>query len=117
MCGSPGRSAGCPIARLFQQGRLSYSKVREVTRVLGVVDEARLAELATTATAAQLAKMISGFRSADGLRLHQQAKRRVSWVEREDGMIELTARLPKEDAAIVLAAIQTAKDGGVRSFV
>jgi hypothetical protein len=32
---------------------LSYSKVREVTRVVDVVDEARLCELALTATAAQ----------------------------------------------------------------
>jgi len=51
------------IAQLFQEGRLSYSKVREVTRVVDVVDEQRLAELAVTATAAQLAKMISSFRA------------------------------------------------------
>lgn len=56
------------IAGLLREGRLSYSKVREVTRVVDVVDEARLAGLALTATAAQLAKMISGFRSADGMR-------------------------------------------------
>ena len=52
------------IAQLFKDGRLSYSKVREVTRVVDVVDEQRLAGLAVTATAAQLAKMISGFRPA-----------------------------------------------------
>jgi hypothetical protein len=39
---------------------LSYSKVREVTRVVDVVDEQRLCELALTATASQLARMISG---------------------------------------------------------
>jgi hypothetical protein len=55
------------IAGLFREGRLSYSRVREVTRVVDVVDEARLAGLAVTATAAQLAKMMSGFRSADGM--------------------------------------------------
>ena len=55
------------IANLFREGRLSYSKVRQVTRVVDVVDEARLAGLAVTATAAQLAKMMSGFRSADGM--------------------------------------------------
>jgi hypothetical protein len=56
------------IAGLFREARLSYSKVRELTRVVDVVDEQRLAELALTATASQLARMISGFRSADGLR-------------------------------------------------
>src|SRR4029450_10506470 len=46
------------IAGLFREGKLSYSKVREVTRVVDVVDETRLAELALTATASQLARMI-----------------------------------------------------------
>jgi hypothetical protein len=75
------------IAELFREGRLSYSKVREVTRVVDVVDEVRLAGLALTATASQLARMISGFRTADGLRISQQTQRKVSWHELEDGMI------------------------------
>ena len=69
--------------------------------MVDVVDEARLAGLALTATAAQLAKMISGFRSADGMRIPQQNKRSVTWHEREDGMIEVRARLPKEEAAVL----------------
>jgi len=40
------------ITSLFREGRLSYSKVREVTRVVDVIDEQRLAGLALTATAA-----------------------------------------------------------------
>ena len=98
------------IAGLFREGRLSYSKVREVTRVVGVVDEARLAGLALTATAAQLAKMISGFRGAEGMRIPQQHKRSVAWQEREDGMIDVRARLPKEDAAVLIAAVDAARD-------
>jgi hypothetical protein len=72
------------IAGLFREGKLSYSKVRELTRVADVVDEHRLAELALTATASQLARMIAGFRSADGMRIGQQAKRNMLWHERED---------------------------------
>jgi hypothetical protein len=83
------------IAGLLREGRLSYSKVREVTRVVDVVDEARLAGLALTATAAQLAKMISGFRSADGMRIPQQNKRSVTWHEREDGMIDVRTPAPQ----------------------
>jgi len=98
------------IAGLFREGRLSYSKVREVTRVVGVVDEARLAGLAVTATAAQLAKMISGFRGADGMRVPQQHKRSVAWQEWEDGMIDVRARLPKEEAAVLIAAVDAARD-------
>jgi Domain of unknown function (DUF222)/HNH endonuclease len=98
------------IAGLFREARLSYSQVREVTRVVDVVDESRLAELALTATASQLARMISGFRSADGLRISQQAKRQLSWHEREDAMIDFQARLPKDEAALLLAALTAAKD-------
>jgi Domain of unknown function (DUF222)/HNH endonuclease len=96
--------------RTVSGGRLSYSKVREVTRVVDVVDEARLAGVALTATASQLARMISGFRTADGLRISQQTRRKVSWHEREDGMVDFRVRLPKEEAAVVLAALNTAKD-------
>jgi hypothetical protein len=98
------------IANLFKEGRLSYSKVREVTRVVDVVDEQRLAQLALTATASQLARMISGFRSADGRRMSQQTKRAVSWHEREDGMIDFRARLRKEEAALLTAAVDAARD-------
>ena len=98
------------IAGLFREGRLSYSKVREVTRVVDVIDEQRLADLALTATASQLARMISGFRSADARRLAQQTKRAMWWHERDDGVIEIRARLPKEEAALVLTALEAAKD-------
>ena len=98
------------IAGLFREAKLSYSKVRELTRVVDMVDEQRLAQLALTATASRLARMISGFRFADGLRIKQQTKRRVFWHEREDGMVEFRARLPKEEAALLLAAINAAKD-------
>jgi hypothetical protein len=94
----------------FRAGRLSYSKVREVTRVVDVVEEAQLCELALTATAAQLAVMISAFRSADGRRIGQQARRQVTIAERDDGLVEIRARLPKEEAAIVAAALAAARD-------
>src|SRR5215203_5019609 len=98
------------IKDLFRQGRLSYSKVREVTRVVDVVDEHRLVGLALTATASQLARMIAGFRTADGMRIKQQTKRSLSWHERDDGMIDFRIRLPKEEGAVLMAAIDAAKD-------
>ena len=98
------------VAGLFREGRLSYSKVREVTRVVDIVDEQKLCQLALTATASQLARMISGFRSADGMRIGQQTKRKLSWHEREDGMVEFRAQLAKDEAAVLIAAIESAKD-------
>jgi hypothetical protein len=98
------------VAEAFRQSRLSYSKVREITRVVDVVDESRLCELALTATASQLARMISGYRAADGSRIRQQPKRAVTWHNREDGMVDFTVRLPAEEAAVLIAAITAAKD-------
>ena len=57
----------------FRDGRLSYSKVREATRVVDHVDDAELCELALTATAAQLATTIAGYRTAAGTRLTHTA--------------------------------------------
>jgi hypothetical protein len=51
------------VLDLFREGRLSYSKVREVTRIVDLIDEAKVADLALAATASQLARMISAFRA------------------------------------------------------
>lgn len=100
-----------PVVRAaFAEGRLSYSKVREVTRVVDTVDDARLCELALRATAAQLARTISGYRTASGQRLKQERERRLTWTERETGTVDIRLRLPKEEAATVIAAINAAKD-------
>jgi hypothetical protein len=98
------------VREAFRSGRLSYSKVREVTRVVDAVDEAQLCELALTATASQLARTISGYRAADGGRITQQPKRTMRWQTREDGMVDFRVCLPAEEAATLIAAITAAKD-------
>ena len=50
-------------------GPVVVSKVREATRVVGLIDEAKLCEMALTATASQLARMVSGYRRAAGTRI------------------------------------------------
>ncbi len=94
----------------FRTGRLSYSKVREVTRVVDVVDEARLCDLALTATASQLSRMVAAFRAADGTRIVQELKRQLSWQVREDGMVDVRVRLPAEEAAVLQSALVAAED-------
>lgn len=98
------------VREAFRSGGLSYSKVREVTRVVDSVDEAKLCELALTATASQLARMISSYRAADGSRIRQQPRRALTWQTRDDGMVDFHARLPAEEAATLIAAITAAKD-------
>src|SRR6478735_10755264 len=83
----------------FADGELSYSKVREVTGVVGRVDEAFLLRLARTATASQLERAVRGFRRSDPDRLKQEVRRNVRWHHDDDGSLRLTAVLPAEEAA------------------
>jgi hypothetical protein len=98
------------VRAAFAAGRLSYSKVREVTRVVDVVNDTQLVELALTATASQLARTVRGFRAAAGTRIPQQAKRAMTWHTRDDGSVEVRAVLPPDEGAVVVAALTAAKD-------
>ena len=94
----------------FRAGRLSYSKVREMTRVADRVEEETLVEMARAMTASQLSRTIASFRAVDGARLGQDASRQASWHVREDGMIEIRAVLPAEVGAELLTALELALD-------
>lgn len=102
------------VNELMSQGRLSYSKVREMTRVLGVVDEQRLCELALAMTAAQLARVVRTFRAQPGTRVAQERQRRFSWREEADGMVRLTVCVPADEAAVLRGAIDRAVAAQIR---
>lgn len=93
---------------LFRQGRLSYSKVRALTRVGGQVDEAGLVKLALEMTASQLERTVAGFRSAAGTRIRAEWKRELRSAPRPDGMVRLSVTLPPDEAAVIAAAIEAA---------
>ena len=94
-------------------GRLSYSIVRALTRVATPDTEARLIAVACCATAAQVERLVRGWRQADRasrpdaekLRL---ARRTLSTRVDEDGMVVLRARLTPEVGAVVLRALEAA---------
>ncbi|MGP5125895.1 DUF222 domain-containing protein [Brachybacterium tyrofermentans] len=94
----------------FRAGRLSYSKVREITRVVDRIDEALLVDFARSMTASQLASTIASFRAVDGSRLGQDAVRQARWQVRDDGMVEIRALLPAEMGAEVVTALNLALD-------
>lgn len=98
------------IAEAFEQGRLSFDKVRAVTRVAVPEDEAMWLEVALQASGSQLARICRSVRSAldvnDPRRGDDElAHRGLRYWWREDGMFELMAVLTREDGAVVLAAI------------
>ena len=96
----------------YAAGELSYSKVRALARVGAIAREEELLGLARHATAAQLERMVRGYRrvaaaerAADG-----RPERYVTWQHDDDGSVLLYARLPAEEGATVLAALEAGMD-------
>ena len=60
-------------------------------------------------TAAQLERVVRGYRKADAPGLTSSERRRARWFFDDDGMLVLTARLPADEGAIVVAALEQAR--------
>ena len=94
-------------------GKISYSKVRALTRIASPATEARLLAVACGANAAQVERLVRGWRQADReaqadgeqVRL---ASRMLSTQVDENGMLVLRARLTPEVGAVLLHAVQAA---------
>src|SRR5215207_4889588 len=101
------------IRAAFSDGRLSYSQVRALTRVEQVEREEELLSLARHATAAQLERLVRAYRGVVARAVAGGgADRYVTWDHADDGSLLLRARLPAEEGAIVLAALQSALERG-----
>ncbi len=99
------------VGEAFAQGRLSYSKVRAVTRVADRVDETTLVEQAATHTAAQLEKVVRGYRKSERADQPVEQRRKARWFYDDDGMLVLSARLTAEEGALLVAALEQARTG------
>ena len=101
------------ISAAMACGRLSYSKVRALSRVAAPATEARLLAVACGATAAQVERLVRGWRQADQaaqadgeqVRL---ASRMLSTQVDDNGMLLLRARLTPEVGAVLLRAVEAA---------
>ena len=94
----------------FAAGRLSYSKIRALTRVADRIDEQTLLEQGLVHTASQLERIVRGYRKAEGSGLDQQRRRRARWFFDDDGMLVITARLTSDEGAMVVAALEQAQE-------
>ena len=101
-----------PLIRAeFAAGRMSYAKVRALTRIAAPESEVRLAELAGPMTAAQLERFVAAHRRVtrvDDERVREM--RRLTYRIEEDGELTMTVRLPAADGAVVLRALRAATD-------
>jgi hypothetical protein len=99
------------LAGEFAAGRLSYSKVRAVSRVATAQTEATLVEWALHATAAQLDRLVAAqrrvTRTADVRARHDARHLTCRWDD--DGSLVGSFRLPPEQAAVLLKALEVAK--------
>lgn len=121
------------VAELFYTGRLSYSKVRAVTRIAGRVDAAEAAQFALVTKASQLEATVSSWVRLDDANQQADAHETEPWREAMDlndderdldwltvrtrggGRARITLDLDEADAANVMAIVQGRRDSLVRA--
>ncbi|WP_199583967.1 HNH endonuclease signature motif containing protein [Blastococcus sp. TF02A-30] len=103
--------AGLPrIEAAFAAGRLSFSKVRALTRIADPSCEQPLLEFALTATASQTERFCRSWRrvddAADHTRRGQREQSFEHWFD-DDGTLTIKVRMPADRGAEVMTAIES----------
>ncbi|WP_299953579.1 HNH endonuclease signature motif containing protein [uncultured Modestobacter sp.] len=102
-------------AEAFAAGRLSYSKVRAISRVADPGTEVELVELARHATASQVERVVRAWRRSDAVDEGRVAeKRSFQWHWDADGMLVLQVRMDGESGAALLAAVESLAERDAR---
>lgn len=96
----------------LSRGKLSFSKVRELTRIATPETDECLAGIAESATAAQVAKMVRSMRKLTARDAARQVDSRgFGWeTDETDGSMVFTLRLPTEVGQAVVAAVAAATE-------
>ena len=103
------------LSDAMRRGKVSYSKMRAVTRVATPETEDDLLNVALSGTAAHVEKIVRAWRRVDRLAEQAEDRRRHetrslrTWVD-EDGMVVVRGRLSPEVGAIVRRALEAACD-------
>ena len=103
------------VSDAMRRGKISYSKVRAITRVATPATEASLLNIALSGTASHVERVVRGWRRADRLAEMAEDERRRenralrTWVD-EDGMVRIDGRLTPEVGAVVRRALEAACD-------
>jgi len=105
------------ISAAFADGKLSYSKVRALTRAAHLHDEDLLLAYAVQATASQVEERCRQIRNVapESADTAQRAWRRRSlsiWRNAASGTLRITVELPIEEGEIVARAIERAVEAG-----
>jgi hypothetical protein len=105
------------IDAAFADGRLSYSKVRALTRIAEPDTEASLLEVALELTASQVERTVRQWRRADRLAAGEQPpedRQTFDYWWDETGMLNVTLRLPTEEGAAFITSIDSQVERAAR---
>jgi hypothetical protein len=103
------------VAQAMAAGRLSYAKVREITRVANAANEDYLLNIGLCGTASHVSHLVRGYRRAlDAEELTREAiqqRDQCLWFYTEpDGSMSIRGRLPAEVGALFKKALEAAED-------
>jgi len=103
------------LAEALTRGELSYAKVRALTRVATPETEARLLAVGRAGTAAHVERIVRGWRRVDRQAeareaARQHAGRALHVYQDEDGTVVLRGRLAPEVGALLLRALDAARE-------
>jgi len=99
------------VADALRSGRLSYSKVRAITRVVTPETEATLIDLASAVPASQIERVVAGRKRVDVLEnaAADQARHLDAYYD-DDGSLVGMFRLGPDEGAALLAALTLGKE-------
>ena len=103
------------LAEALGRGELSYSKIRELTRVATPESEERLLAVGRAGTAEHVQRIVRGWRRMDAKAEARQtalqhALRSLDVYPDEDGMVRIRGRLSPEVGALLLKALAAARE-------
>src|SRR2546428_5923770 len=103
------------LAHALAGGELSYAKVRALTRVATPETEERLLKVGKTGTAEHVERIVRGWRQVDQIAEARDTARRhksraLHIYKDEDGMVVIRGRLAPEVGAVVMKALEAARD-------
>ena len=106
----------CPqVLEAFAEGRVSYSKLRAITRIVTPENEETLLAYALDGSTSQLERIVRSYRRLAPAEQEQTTRqhegRYLSYHHDDDNMLVLQGRLPPEVGALLVKALRKAEDG------
>jgi Domain of unknown function (DUF222)/HNH endonuclease len=103
------------MAQALALGQLSYAKVRALTRVATPETEERLLAVGLAGTAYHVERIVRGWRRVDRIAEAQETTRRhasraLRVYQDEDGMVVVRGRLEPEAGAVLMKALEAARE-------